>query len=139
MTNLTENITAMAQQIGADVKALTAHIGPLANLSTTEKSNLVGVANELLSRINQVRSDLMGGVPAATLDTIKELADALQNDESTLTTLLAAVGTRVSYEPQALTLAQQGQARANIGAAALSDLGDVSHDFLADYVNAKNG
>lgn len=40
---------------------------------------------------DQVKSDIMGGLPASALDTIKELADAVANDESGIASLVSSV------------------------------------------------
>ena len=45
--SLRTGITALAQAIGADIKALFAGQGTLSSLATTEKTSLVGAINEL--------------------------------------------------------------------------------------------
>lgn len=45
--SLVSRITALAQSIGADIKALLAGQGVLSTLATAEKTSLVGAINEL--------------------------------------------------------------------------------------------
>ncbi|MDR1889650.1 MAG: hypothetical protein LBQ81_09785 [Zoogloeaceae bacterium] len=160
-------ITAVAEAIGGDIKTLLAAQGALANLTTTAKGNLVAALNELKGLIDGLSSgsagiddaattpantwsaskiaesiatavdNLVNGAPDA-LDTLKELADYLDNNETLGTSLVAAIGNRVRYDAaQAIDTTGQAQARANIGAAAAADVGDTDHDFVADYNAAK--
>lgn len=91
-----------------------------------------------------VKNELVDGAGAA-LDTLKELAKALNNDPSFAATIAAEIANRVRFDAaQVLTPQQQAQARNNIGAAAASDvsgliagLGAYDRDFVADYNTAK--
>ena len=91
-----------------------------------------------------VKNDLIAGAGAA-LDTLNELATALGNDPSFATTIAAEIANRVRFDAaQTLTSPQQAQARANIGAAAASDvaglitgLGTYDRDYVASYNTAK--
>jgi hypothetical protein len=59
MTTNTQ-IIALAQAIGADIKSLTVTRGTLANLTTTEKSNLVAALNELKTGLTAVEGAVAG-------------------------------------------------------------------------------
>lgn len=91
-----------------------------------------------------VKNDLVGGA-AAALDTLNELATALNNDPSFATTIAGEIANRVRFDAvQTLTAGQKTQARDNIGAAAASDvtalqtgLGTYDRDYAADYATAK--
>jgi hypothetical protein len=91
-----------------------------------------------------VKNELVNGA-AAALDTLNELAAALGNDPSFATTIASEIANRVRFDAaQTLTSPQQTQARANIGAAAASDvsglitgLGTYDRDYAADYTAAK--
>lgn len=106
-----QTLTAFAEFVGEKDKEITKLIGDLTTLSTAEKTNLVGVINELFQSIRSLsgsaagindsatnetstlsakkilelvdkaktdaKSEILGGNVAAELDTIKELADAL--------------------------------------------------------------
>ena len=102
MATQQQRITELAQAIAADIKRLTTNQGTLTALTTTDKTSLVKAINELKSSIanatnindtstsksatwssdkinssiNNAVSALVGGA-GTTLDTLKELADAL--------------------------------------------------------------
>lgn len=175
--SLETRIVALAQAVGADVKALTAAQGSLSALNTTTKTSLVAAINELLTLVGgsgaviddnagngntgvtwsadkifdsieaaktAVKDELVAGAGAA-LDTLNELAAALNNDPSFATTIAGEIANRVRFDAaQTLTSPQQAQARGNIGAAAASDvsgltagLGGYDRDYAADYTAAK--
>lgn len=91
-----------------------------------------------------VKADLTNGA-AAALDTLNELAAALNNDPSFATTIASEIANRVRFDAtQSLTAPQQTQARSNIGAASATDvsglitgLGTYDRDYAADYTTAK--
>ena len=84
-----------------------------------------------------VKNDLTAGA-AAALDTLSELAAALNNDPAFAATIAAEIANRVRFDAaQALTAPQQTQARANIGAQSAAAIGDPDHDIVADYTAAK--
>ena len=84
-----------------------------------------------------LKNDLTDGAGAA-LDTLNELADALNNDPNFAATIATEIANRVRYDAaQALSAPQQVQARTNIGAQAASDVGDTDRDFVGDYNTAK--
>lgn len=84
-----------------------------------------------------VKNDLTAGA-AAALDTLSELAAALNNDPAFAATIAAEIANRVRFDAaQTLTAPQQTQARANIGAQSAAAIGDPDHDIVADYTAAK--
>ena len=170
---LEQRLIALAQAIGADVKALLAAQGSLSALTTTAKASLVAAVNELKTAVDSaagggvsindaagdgatgvtwsankihdtieaaklaVKNDLTAGA-AAALDTLSELAAALNNDPAFAATIAAEIANRVRYDAaQTLTAPQQTQARANIGALSAAAIGDPDHNFVADYTAAK--
>lgn len=170
---LEQRLIALAQAMGADVKALLAAQGSLSALTTTAKASLVAAVNELKTAVDAaagggvsiddgagdgatgvtwsadkifdaieaaktaVKNDLTAGA-AAALDTLSELAAALNNDPAFAATIAAEIANRVRYDAaQTLTAPQQTQARANIGAQSAAAIGDPDHDIVADYTAAK--
>ena len=152
-------VIALAQAVGADVKALNIKIGDLSLLTTTAKSNLVAAineaaasggggvvidddaglgdttvtwsANKTFTAIQAAVDALVDGAPAA-LDTLNKLAAALGNDENLAQTMIAQINNRVRFdELQVLTAPQQLNACTNIG------VGDPTRNFAADYAAAK--
>ena len=170
---LEQRLIALAQAMGADVKALLAAQGSLSALTTTAKTSLVAAINELKAAVDAaagggvtiddvagdgattvtwsadkihdtieaaklaVKNDLTAGA-AAALDTLSELAAALNNDPAFAATIAAEIANRVRYDAaQTLTAPQQAQARANIGAQSAAAIGDPDRDLVADYTAAK--
>ncbi len=143
-------VTALANAIATDVKALRAADGNLASLSTTAKTSLVAAINELKSAIDgidtssvindtatsltttysstKIASEITAAVAAVVdaspgaLDTLNELAAALGDDPNFAATISTALSERVGISAQSFTGPQQAQARSNIGAAAAADL-----------------
>ena len=152
-----ERITSLAQAIAADIKQLTTNQGTLTALTTTDKTSLVKAINELKSSIanatnindtststsatwssdkintsiNNAVSALVSGA-GTTLDTLKELADALGNDANFAATIATQMGKRVRVDAaQTFTVAEQAQGCANLG------IGNPDTDFVAAYNTAK--
>ena len=170
---LEQRLIALAQVIGADIKALNLAQGSLSTLATTAKANLVAAINELKTALDNagtggvaiddaagdgdttvtwsadkihdtieaaklaVKNDLTAGA-AAALDTLSELAAALNNDPAFAATIAAEIANRVRYDAaQTLTAPQMTQARANIGAQSAAAIGNPDRDLVADYNAAK--
>ena len=170
---LEQRLIALAQVIGADIKALNLAQGSLSTLATTAKASLVAAVNELKTAVDAasgsgvsindgagdgatgvtwsadkifdaieaaktaVKNDLTAGA-AAALDTLSELAAALNNDPAFAATIAAEIANRVRFDAaQTLTAPQQAQARANIGAQSAAAIGDPDRDIVADYTAAK--
>ena len=150
-------LKALATAVGTDIKTLQASLGSLSGLTTVDKTNIVAALNEInqkvasasgindgststattwssnqiQSAINTTVSNLVNGA-GTTLDTLKELADALGNDPSFATTIATALGKRVRVDAaQTFTVDEQKQACANIG------IGDPTIDYVAIYNTAK--
>lgn len=144
-------------RVATEFKNAAARQGNLANLSTTEKSSLVGALNELktaigsaindnqtgtsstysAAKINQLiaqaKSDIIGGADSAH-DTLVEIQNLMNAEDGLLASLNAALGNRVRFDAaQNLTNPQKVQAIANIGAVSSSDIGDVNANFVAVF------
>lgn len=169
--SLVAQITAAFQAIGLDVKNIQLDIGNKTTLSTTDKTNLVNAINEVLSKTNalindmagvgitdktwsadkiiaysqQIKSEILGGTVPEALDTLLEIANQLQNDETELNAIALALANRVRVDAvQTFTTPQKLQARQNIDAASdtefqqfKTDVGDTATDFLGIYNTAK--
>lgn len=157
MATQQERITSLAQAIAADIKRLTNNQGTLTALTTTDKTSLVKAINELKSSIanatnindtststsatwssDKINSSINNAVSAlvngasTTLDTLKELADALGNDANFATNIATQMGKRVRVDaPQTFTVTEQAQGCANLG------IGNPDTDFVAAYNTAK--
>ena len=157
---LEARVVALAQAIGTDVKALLAAQGSLSALNTTAKASLVAAVNELKTAVDAAagggvsindaagdgattvtwsadKNDLTAGA-AAALDTLSELAAALNNDPAFAATIAAEIANRVRFDAaQTLTQPQMARARADIGAQSAAAIGDPDRDIVADYTAAK--
>ena len=160
--SLATRIESLVIRVAQEFNDVRAQAGNLANLTTTDKSNLVAAINELkaavvssaviddahvattttyssnkiVSLLDALNTEILGGADAA-YDTLVEIQQLLQNGTSGLDALLAAVNNRVRFDAaQSLTVAEQLQARSNIGAVAASDVGNTDTDFVAVFVGA---
>ena len=157
MATQQQRITALAQAIASDIKNLTINQGSLTALTTINKTSLVAALNELKTAIanasnindtatntsatwssqkintaiNNAVTALVNGA-GTTLDTLKELSDALGNDANFATTIATQMGKRVRVDAtQTFTVAEQAQGCANLG------IGNPDTDFVAAYTTAK--
>lgn len=147
LTNLSttqkSNLVAAINELKSDIAAidLTALIDDTATAGDTNSTYSV---DKILSLLSALKSDVLGGLPPSTLDTIKELADFLA-DNTVSGGLIEQLGNRVRIDTaQSFTGPQQTQGRANIGAAAAADLtalsdsiGNTDHNFVTDYNTSK--
>jgi len=160
--SLATRIESLVIRVAQEFNDVRAKAGNLANLTTTDKSNLVAAINELkaavvssaviddahvaatttyssnkiVSLLDALKTEILGGADAA-YDTLVEIQQLLQNGTSGLDALLAAVNNRVRFDAaQSLTVAEQLQARSNIGAVAATDVGNTATDFVAVFVGA---
>ena len=160
--SLATRIESLVIRVAQELNDVRAKAGNLANLTTTDKSNLVAAINELqaavvssaviddaqitttstyssnkiVSLLDALKAEILGGADAA-YDTLVEIQQLLQNSTSGLDALLAAVNNRVRFDAaQSLAVAEQLQARSNIGAVAASDVGNTDTDFVAVFVGA---
>lgn len=147
-TTMIKNLSAAFTAAGVDVKGLLAKIGDLGTLTTTQRASLVGALNELKtgidaavkiddaktqagttwsstkinSAINAAISALVSGAPEA-LDTIKEVADAINTNKDAITALQQIAAGHVKFDAaQTLSDTQKQQARENIDAVSAAQL-----------------
>ena len=158
--SLQTQIHSLVIRVADEFKTVYSKIGNLSSLSTTDKSTLVAAINELKAAIATVaviddltpgsttttfsaskivtlldalRAQILGGADAA-YDTLLELQQALQNDQTGIAALTASIDKRVRFDAvQTLTAPEQLQTRTNIGAVASIDIGDTTTDFVAIF------
>lgn len=160
--SLATRIESLVIRVAQEFNDVRAKTGNLANLTTTDKSNLVAAINQLkaavvssseidnaniaisstyssskiVTLLDALKSEILGGADAA-YDTLLEIQQLLQNGTTGLDALLAAVNNRVRFDAaQTLSAPEQAQARSNIGAVAASDVGDTDTDFVAVFEGA---
>lgn len=162
--SLETKIIALAQAIGADVKALRASAGDLTALSTTAKGNLVAAINELYTMAGSAGATINDGAGAGATAVawsadkiVSEIAIARQGAKDdlingasaafdTLQELADALGNDPSF---AATIATELGNRVRYDAFQSLDtyqklqactnigIGDPEHDFATDYAVAK--
>lgn len=163
--SLETRITALATTIAAEVNTINSNAGDLTALGTANKASLVAALNELhteldainaatindasgssttetwsidkiSSEISAATAALIDGAPAA-LDTLNELAAALNDDAGVINDILTAQGLRVRVDAaQAFTTLQKDQGCDNIGAQKASEIGNPDRDFANDFTTA---
>jgi hypothetical protein len=159
VTNLQNAFTRITTELKAHKLLINGNAADLSGLSTTAKSSLVAAVNEvnaksggvtindtadsstttnsstkIASRISTAVSNLVNASPT-TLDTLKELADAIGDDPNYATTVATALGNRVRFDAaQALTAGQQTQAQANLVVYSQAQIGDPTTDFVATSI-----
>ena len=102
-----------------------------ASTSTTEVYSAAKVIELVNAAKTAVKSELINGSSAA-LDTLSELATALNNDPSFATTIANALNNRLRFDAvQSLTTAQKQMAASNLG------IDDPTIDMLATYTTAR--
>lgn len=159
--SLQSQITNLAVRVGTECKSIRGAMGDKSALTTANKTTLVAAINELVtlvsaateiqdtagagvlnktwsadkiaSAIAALKSEILDGAPEA-YDTLIELATALQGADADIEGVLTALGNRVRFDAaQSMSAPQQAQARANIGAVAATDIGDVESNFVATF------
>ena len=162
--SLQTQLNSFVLRVAEEFNTVKGRTGTLTALTTTDKSSLVAAINELkaailtavaiddltvattstyssskiVSVLDALKADILGGADPA-YDTLLEIQQVLQSGTSGLEALLAAINQRVRFDAaQSLTVAEQSQARSNIGAVASSDLGNPDTDFVAVFEGALN-
>jgi capsid protein len=160
--SLATRIESLVIRVAQEFNDVRATAGSLASLSTNDKSSLVAAINELkaavlsamaiddnqiattstyssnkiVSLLDALKTDILGGADAA-YDTLVEIQQAAAERHQRPGRLLAAVNLRVRFDAaQTLTVAEQLQARTNIGAVAVSDVGNTDTDFVVIFDGA---
>jgi len=157
--SLQTQLNSFVLRVADEFNTVKGRTGTLSALTTTDKSSLVAAINELktavitsvaiddltigtastyssskiVTLLDALKADLLGGAGPA-FDTLLELQQALQNDQTGIAALTASIDKRVRFDAaQALTVPEQTQARDNIGAVASADIGDTTTDFVAIF------
>lgn len=95
--------------------------------SATEWGSTQDIATKMAADIQAAVDGVVNGAPG-TLDTLSEIATALNDNDSVVNNILAALGKRVRVDQaQSFSAAEQLQGNQNLG------LGDPTTDFVAAY------
>ena len=155
-TRITDLATRLATECKSIRTLLNGNAADLSSLTTTQKTSLVAAINELKTAIDnsgssitisdstssttevwssskiaaeiQAAKDALTNGAAAALDTLSELAAALDNDANFASTITTALGYRLRFDAvQTLTTEQKTQACANLG------IGEPDTDFVTTF------
>lgn len=121
-----------------DVKGVV-ELATLAEVAAGVDTDRVVTAEGVRQERIALKAEILGaGVPAA-LDTLDELAAALSDDANFAATTTIALGNRVRVDTaaQGLTSIEQDNARTNISAVGVADIGNADTDLVALYTAAK--
>lgn len=161
--SLETRLSAFAQAVGVDIGALLKSRGNLADLTTTQKTNLVAAINELKAALGTIDltaiiSDTAGAavvdktwsaakITAAlaalkaqildgapeAFDTLKEIADYLSANDGALAGLLTAINNRVRFDA-----AQDLTAEQKLQACVNIGVGDPEVDLVLAYTTSRD-
>jgi len=99
--------------IAAEEARATAAEGAIASDLSDEVTRALAAEAALDAKIDQTKADLLGGIPPAVLDTIKELADALEGNPDIINVLEGMIGdvqSNLDAETTRATAAEAGLA-----------------------------
>lgn len=138
-TSAKNNLVAALNEVKAGLTSLQQQVSnstsindAAATSSTTETYSVSKIVSTVDGKVSAAITALTDNAPAA-LDTLKELADAVNNDSGFAGKVLSALDNRVRIDTatQGLTATQQANARANIGTVSAADIGSTTTDYVA--------
>ena len=152
MAKLEETLVAFATKTAQEINKVRAERGALAVLSTQHKASIVGAINELETKIvaassgavsssvvdNKIqtaiaglKTEIMGDNVPAALDTLKEIATAIQNDQTATAAMAIAIADRVKLDSvQQLTKQQKQNVETTL------NLGNTGVDLVSVFNQA---
>jgi len=105
---------------------------PIIN-DVTASGTAVYSSTHVDAQIATAVANLVNGAPGL-MDTLGEIATALGNDESSITTITTGLTFRLRFDAaQTLSGPQKTQGLTNLGAVPTTDIGDVTFDFVAYF------
>lgn len=136
--NLELRLAALVSEMVRAIQILHAHIGRRADLTTVEKSTIVGAINEIDSvvlvggftlppevetQIQEFKNTIIAGA-SPTYDTFQKIYNAMQSANASLILILAGLTARVRFDvPQSLQEIHKRNAVQSIGGVSQSDIG----------------
>ncbi|NBW17428.1 MAG: hypothetical protein EBR82_56550, partial [Caulobacteraceae bacterium] len=106
-------LAAAQASVTAEQTRATAAEGAIASDLSDEVARALAAEAALDAKIDQTKADLLGGIPPAVLDTIKELADALEGNPDIINVLEGMIGdvqSNLDAETTRATAAEAGLA-----------------------------
>lgn len=152
MAKLEETLVAFATKTAQEINKVRAERGALAVLSTQHKASIVGAINELETKIvaassgavspsdvdNKIqtaiaalKTEIMGDNVPAALDTLKEIAAAIQADQTATSAMATAIADRIKLDSvQQLTVQQKQNVETTL------NLGNTGVDLVSVFNQA---
>lgn len=152
MAKLEETLVAFAKKTAQEINKVRAERGTLAGLSTQHKASIVGAINELETKIvaasgvavsptdvdNKIQTaiaalkkEIMGDNVPAALDTLKEIAAAIQDDQTATSAMATAIADRIKLDSvQQLTVQQKQNVETTL------NLGNTGVDLVSVFNQA---
>lgn len=148
MAKLEETLVAFAKKTAQEINKVRAERGTLAGLSTQHKASIVGAINELETKIvaaasptdvdNKIqtaiaalKTEIMGDNVPAALDTLKEIAAAIQDDQTATSAMATAIADRIKLDSvQQLTVQQKQNVETTL------NLGNTGVDLVSVFNQA---
>ena len=130
MAKLEQTLVALTEKVATEFNRIRNERGALVSLDTNDKTSIVAAINELSDKIvissggavtgtevdskiqtalAALKTEIMGDNVPEALNTLKELADALQNDSSATAAMATSIADRVKLDSVQLLTAQQKQ------------------------------
>ena len=152
MAKLEQTLVALTEKVAAEFNRIRSERGALVSLETVDKTSIVAAINELSDKIiissggavtstevdskiqtalAALKTEIMGDNVPEALNTLKELADALQNDSSATAAMAISIADRVKLDSVQLLTAQQKQ-----NVETTLNLGNTSVDLVAVFNTA---
>lgn len=144
----TERIKLLAQAIGADIALLKTTIGDKADLSTTDKTNLVAAINELAIKINavetlqQTASEIDDSAPKAnrvySSNKVQSLIDDINARLGTLTESVSSVSLMSAVKSTVFCSSASTKTNAVITNAVGTVKSELTDKIIADVAKVKS-
>lgn len=128
--------TGLQSKLDTKQNKLTAGSGitltPDGTIKASVDLSTVATKQELTDKIREAVTNLVNGADA-TMDTFKEVQEALKADKTVTTALTSSVANKLDYsQAQSLSTQQKQQACANLG------IGDPTVDLVSVYTTARD-
>lgn len=132
-TNKT-NLVSAINELKTVIDGLASSGGATINDEATASAVQTWSINKISSEITAALNAVLAGAPTA-LDTLSELAAAINNDGNFASTITTALGNRVrtDIDSQGLTLEQRANARTNIDAYGSVELGNPDTNLVTTF------
>lgn len=135
-TTAKNDLVSAINELQAEVTAAAGGGAVIDDVAGDGSTTVTWSANKIFDELVALKAAILDGADPA-FDTLRELQTELSDQDSVVNNLLTTVGETVRYTVQALTGAQQVQARANIGALSAIEIGNPDADLVLVYTTAK--